>query len=610
LTTGESGTGELVGNGRQGSAPLRSPGDPRPIISSEPPKTDGIRDTLESIILAIILAFVFRAFVVEAFVIPTGSMAPSLYGKHAEHRCAVCQMPFDYGVRESVRMPDGRIQPGTLEQRSGFVLRCPNCGWTGEGNQIDDLDKGTRPAGDSGDRILVMKWPYDIGGELLGPHRWDVVVFKDPQDGEQNFIKRLLGLPGEVLEIINGDIYAAPIETVPQDIVDALAKPPEEYKPSARRLSAQQEAKLSSLLKIQRKTRVAQQSLWMTHYDHDFKPNLDKAVGTINFDPPRWEPEASQAQGAWEAATPLVRFSPLDEQEHWLKLMGRGIEDHYAYNDVLPNASPRPGTPVGDVRLSFVLFPSVESGRGVRRQGDGYVVVSMQRGRDVFEAKIASDGGVSLQRLGTDRVARPIASAKIAAFVPDKPIRIELQNLDYRVALSIDGQEILATSDAEYAPNLAELLARPYQDGRLNETAIRIGAKGIPLDLRHLKVERDVFYRSDAFLETENVFTGTRNRYAQYQGWGTATNPILLRRDPPEYFCCGDNSPQSKDSRLWWEVCPMLQERWVNGQYQYGTVPGDQLIGRAFFVYWPSGYRLSNDTPAVIPNVGKMRIIR
>jgi signal peptidase I len=591
---------------------LRAPDDSRPIISTDGPKADGIRDTLESIILAIILAFVFRAFVVEAFVIPTGSMAPSLYGMHAEHRCAVCQCPFVFGVRESARAPDGREQHGTLEQPAGFTLRCPNCGWMGEGNQIKELNVSPRPTGDSGDRILVMKWPYDIGGELLGPRRWDVVVFKDPQDGEQNFIKRLLGLPGEILEIINGDLYAAPIEAVPQDIVDALARPPAEHAPAGRRLTAQQEAKLSSLLKIKRKTNIAQKSLWMTHYDHDYRPNLDKAAGRIDFDPPKWEPETIPAQAAWEATSPRVRFVPPDDHEHWLKMIGRPIEDHYAYNDVFPSPSNRPGVAVGDIKLSFVLFPAVETGRVMHRPEEGYVILSLQRGSDVFEARIESNGGVTLQRQGPDRVARSIASAKTAAFAPEKPIRIEFENLDYRVALSIDDQEILSTTDSQYAPNLAGLLTRPYRDGRSNETALRIGGRNIPFDLRHIKVERDVFYRSEnVALDPENPYIRNKlNIYGQYPGWGTATNPILLRRDPPEFFCCGDNSPQSKDSRLWWEVCPMLQERLVNGQYQYGTVPGDQMIGRAFFVYWPSGYRLSSDTPAVIPNVGKMRIIR
>ena len=40
-----------------------------------------VRETIESIIIAFVLAFVFRAFVVEAFVIPTGSMAPTLLGQ-------------------------------------------------------------------------------------------------------------------------------------------------------------------------------------------------------------------------------------------------------------------------------------------------------------------------------------------------------------------------------------------------------------------------------------------------------------------------------------------------------------------------------------------------
>jgi hypothetical protein len=61
---------------------------------------------------------------------------------------------------------------------------------------------------------------------------------------------------------------------------------------------------------------------------------------------------------------------------------------------------------------------------------------------------------------------------------------------------------------------------------------------------------------------------------------------------------------------LWWEVCAALKARRGGDRYQYGTVPGDQMIGRAFFVYWPSGIRLSADTWALIPNVGRMRIIR
>lgn len=103
-------------------------------------------------------------------------------------------------------------------------------------------------------------------------------------------------------------------------------------------------------------------------------------------------------------------------------------------------------------------------------------------------------------------------------------------------------------------------------------------------------------------------------------GWGTTDNPITLRQDPSqsdldEFFVMGDNSPASLDGRQWVQAAPTLRLRErSDGQdmiYQLGTVPRYNLIGRAFFVYWPAGYRV----PALprlplIPNVGKMRLIR
>jgi len=78
---------------------------------------------------------------------------------------------------------------------------------------------------------------------------------------------------------------------------------------------------------------------------------------------------------------------------------------------------------------------------------------------------------------------------------------------------------------------------------------------------------------------------------------------------PDEYFMLGDNSPASKDSRQWWEIGPHLKH--MGEEYQLGTVPGDQLLGKAFFVYWPAGYRPSwAANIGIIPNVGRMRWIR
>src|SRR5436853_2333228 len=71
---------------------------PPPVPPKPParPHPEGnIKDTVESILVAFILAFVFRAFVVEAFVIPTGSMAPTLLGAHMRFRCPDCGYAWD-----------------------------------------------------------------------------------------------------------------------------------------------------------------------------------------------------------------------------------------------------------------------------------------------------------------------------------------------------------------------------------------------------------------------------------------------------------------------------------------------------------------------------------
>ena len=50
--------------------------------SADTPPSATIKETLTSIMIAFIMAFVFRGFVIEGYLIPTGSMAPTLLGKH------------------------------------------------------------------------------------------------------------------------------------------------------------------------------------------------------------------------------------------------------------------------------------------------------------------------------------------------------------------------------------------------------------------------------------------------------------------------------------------------------------------------------------------------
>ena len=82
---------------------------------------------------------------------------------------------------------------------------CPNCAHVNTDLPLSDHKRNA----EKGDRILVLKWPRHRRKMARSP-RWDVTVFKDPSDGATNFIKRMVGLPNEVLMIVDGDVYTVP----------------------------------------------------------------------------------------------------------------------------------------------------------------------------------------------------------------------------------------------------------------------------------------------------------------------------------------------------------------------------------------------------------------
>ena len=72
-----------------------------------------------------------------------------------------------------------------------------------------------------GDRLFVSKYSYGYSKHSFPfspkifnkrlffkkPKRGDVIVFKTPADNRTDYIKRLIGLPGDKLQILNGDLY-------------------------------------------------------------------------------------------------------------------------------------------------------------------------------------------------------------------------------------------------------------------------------------------------------------------------------------------------------------------------------------------------------------------
>lgn len=115
-------------------------------ISSNRSKKGKIRENIEALVIAVLLALVIRAFVVQAFKIPSGSMQETLL---------------------------------------------------------------------IGDYILVNKFIYGIKlpfteqtlVPIKNPQRGDVVVFKYPEDPSKDFIKRVVGVGGDIVEVKNKEVY-------------------------------------------------------------------------------------------------------------------------------------------------------------------------------------------------------------------------------------------------------------------------------------------------------------------------------------------------------------------------------------------------------------------
>ena len=55
--------------------------------------------------------------------------------------------------------------------------------------------------------INLNLFGYEISEKFKDPERFDIVIFKYPDDESRLFIKRVIGLPGETVQIKNGQIY-------------------------------------------------------------------------------------------------------------------------------------------------------------------------------------------------------------------------------------------------------------------------------------------------------------------------------------------------------------------------------------------------------------------
>ena len=483
-----------------------------PPLTEKTKKRKGkLRENIESIAIAIAIAFAIRYFVIEAFKIPTGSMAPTLLGEHKNVKCPNCGW-FFYADRQSESATCSNCQ---FETRASAYCNncdnrihynwpawlwrkgtCPKCQitipWTDLSNRVKH----------GGNRILVNKFWY----KFSNPKRWDIVVFVYPlydltckncsaqmsdtelRDGlrcqrcgstrfskkKKNYIKRLVGLPGEKLQIVNGDIY----------IND----------------------------KIQRKSNYAQDILWMPVYDSHY--SMKEA--TI----PIWVANGT----AWTINKESLTLNNTSQGDTDTSLVtfGREITDQNGYNNRAG------GNEMGDVKISFDVMLA---------KGSNCLELVLEKNNDVFTAVIpTSDTDIK----GYLKKAENVVVEKDFRLQTDQRYKIEFSNVDNLVSLSIDNNKVFVfDNDNGRVPD-----PRPFDTSN-----VRFGGIHVNAIFENIKIFHDIYYT--------NLSSGT---------WGT-TQPIQLGEK--DYFMMGDNSRNSNDSRVW------------------KFVPEKNIVGKAFFVFWP-----------------------
>ena len=476
-----------------------------------------IANTFESLITAFILALIVIEFVIQAFRIPTGSMADTLMGAHFRICCQQCGYKYDHGFdSDEYGLSNNAIPHGpTTPPRTN----CPSCGY-------DNFGTAAMPIA-NGDRILVMKCVY----QLFEPKQWDVVVFKNPLDPSINYIKRLVGRPEETVEIIDGDVY----------------------------INGQ----------ISRKPPKVQNELWMPIYNNDYQP-ARPTEGSFNGH--IWKQPFDVANSAWTIDKDDPTTFCLDttaEQTGFLSYnpkVGNDFRASYAYNDVrgydqMPYCS--------DLMVSFYANQTGQQ---------GLIGIELSKYQNRYRASFDSAGQMVISQI-SDEEENILASKTIETNSPEKPSMVKFANVDHQLIFQFGDEKLtfdLGRDANAIGPRKTQVSPQAKIFGSGN------------LQVSHVAISRDIYYT-----------------YAYGPNRAGEGNPLKLEKD--QFFVLGDNSPNSADGRVW------NQQGISNigkSPYPAGIVPRDYLVGKAAFVYWPSGFKPFAQFPfSVIPDIGRMRFI-
>lgn len=358
--------------------------------------------------IGLVLGLTVRYFVIEAFIVPTGARAPTLLGHHLELHCPNCGYLNEFEPMKTIR-----------SQQTATSIDCPMCGQRLFSNPQDTLH--------SGDRVLAVK--------MSQPERWDLIVFSAPHQPETNYVERVVGLPGEQVDLAGGDVFidGQRLRKFPGDVED----------------------------------------LWILVHDTDYKLKTSHPGG------PRWQPVTTES--TWKEADAAWSFQGQTGMEDRLVFsapLTRDLPYNVAVSPPLKNAY------VHDVRVTAAIeeFQDISSlalnwswqsktvnacltaasDQDPRKHTIELKVVDAQNPPQIVTAPVAIDPG--------DRFALAIR---------DGWAYVTLNN-----ALVVEGP--IGSSDLSATRSASPDSKYPCQ--------VYLTAEGGPLQLSRLTIHRDVYY--------------------------------------------------------------------------------------------------------------------
>ncbi len=577
-----------------------------------------------SFVIAVLL---LRGLILEGYMVSTGSMAPGLLGFHKQVCCPECDYLFAFGVSFDDSVGSETLAAAHADVSDTYAT-CPNCGKV-------NINVGAVPR-NHGDQLLVHKHVFD----LRRPRRWERVVFRNPSSPGESYVKRVVGLPGETIRIVDGDLYVGGLIARKSYEIQSDMKIPVfdmSHLPTADdwelpwRMtgvwefanggSSGENGPLKDLNGPVDRSEVSQSGAaaenWLEFHNwrwfggehiaevplpavhaladwNQFLERFDRIpvswAARIEYDrdaqvlrcrgvmPPRMQQDLVNHATSPVFQNAVYRLAALSHVTP--------ATDRYGYNAMVSS----PEFSVSDLflqtKLSWTTAPET-------------IRVKVPVRNNVFELYLDLGAGVAILVDDSSRkvVRRGPFLAPVLSSEPGRgALTVEASNFDQRVLVAINGElafepydvpatveQALAFQDSVAAverPGGGELHSDREQHRReiaAQQSRLALGAVGGDVRIDDLKLSRDVYY------------TPGRRKHAVDTDFAVPADC---------YFVHGDNSPVSFDSRSWDEPC----------------VPHRLLVGKPFVVHLPSQPgRLSiggRELSIRIPDFGRMRYIR